>query len=203
MIQILYPIFQHWSATGSIMLLSDTHFADSDCKIMDEHWIAPDEQVAILNRMVNKTDTFIHLGDVGDPSYIRQLKVKHKVLILGNHDRISDYRDVFDEIYSGPLFISGKILLSHEPVYGLPWCLNIHGHDHSNIEPYDPSCQHINLAANVCGYTPVNLGRLIKDGFLSSIPTIHRLTIDNAERRKKERAGEGEEEEEEKGERNG
>ena len=32
------------------------------------------------------------------------------------------------------MFIADKILLSHEPVYGLPWRLNIHGHEHNNVE---------------------------------------------------------------------
>lgn len=34
------------------------------------------------------------------------------------------------------------------------------------------------IAANVCGYTPVNLGKLIKGGILSDIESIHRKTID-------------------------
>ena len=96
------------------------------------------------------------------------------MLILGNHDRKKDYKDIFDEIYDGPLFIAEKILLSHEPVSGLSWCLNIHGHDHSGIEDYAEGCKHLNLAANVCGYTPVSLGKLIKDG----IP--HRGHVENS-----------------------
>lgn len=78
---------------------------------------------------------------------------------------------MFDEIYDGPLLIAEKILLSHEPVYGLPWCLNIHGHDHSNIEPYK--------------IVPVSLGKLIKEGILSDISSIHRITIDQATEEKK------------------
>lgn len=93
--------------------------------------------------------------------------------------------NLFDEVYEGPLFISDKILLSHEPVYGLDWCLNIHGHDHNGVEPYKEGCKHINLAANVCNYTPVSLGKLIKDGVLSDINSIHRNTIDRASERKK------------------
>lgn len=89
-----------------------------------------------------------------------------------------------DEVYAGPLFIADKILLSHEPVYGLSWCLNIHGHDHNNVEKYREDCKHINLAANVCGFTPVNLGKLIKDGILSDIEGIHRKIIDRATERK-------------------
>jgi len=45
-------------------------------------------------------------------------------------------------------------------------------------------CKHINLAANVCGYTPINLGKIIKDGILSDIESIHRVTIDRAMERK-------------------
>lgn len=89
-----------------------------------------------------------------------------------------------DEVYAGPLFIADKILLSHEPVYGLSWCPNIHGHDHNNVEKYREGCKHINLAANVCGFTPVNLGKLIKDGILSDIEGIHRKIIDRATERK-------------------
>ncbi len=180
MITTLYPIFQHWSAKGSVYILSDPHFADSDCSLMDPNWISPEEQIIIINNVVKKNDTFVCLGDVGDRDYITQIKAGYKVLLLGNHDRRSDYTGLFDEIYDGPLFISDKILLSHEPVYGLPWCLNIHGHDHSDREAYMEGCPHINLAANVCGYTPINLGKLIKSGVLANIKNIHRITIDRA-----------------------
>ena len=103
----------------------------------------------------------------------------------GNHDAKGAYTKDFDEIYAGPIFIAEKILLSHEPVYGLEWCLNIHGHDHNGVEAYREGCKHINLAANVCGYMPLNLGKIIKDGVLSDIPSIHRITIDGATMRKK------------------
>lgn len=99
---------------------------------------------------------------------------------MGNHDKRKNYTELFDEIYDGPLFISARILLSHEPVYGLPWCVNIHGHDHSMNDQEPLNGTHVNLAANVCGYRPVNLGKLIKDGLISEIPSIHRFTIDMA-----------------------
>ena len=41
-------------------------------------------------------------------------------------------------------------------------------------------CKHLNVAANVCDYTPVNLGLLIKNGILSGIESIHRETINRA-----------------------
>lgn len=180
MINSLYPIFQHWSEKGSVYLISDTHFADSDCKFMDSEWITPEEQVSILQKYIHKNDTLVHLGDVGNPEYLKNVK-GYKVLIMGNHDQsITKFQPYFDEVYAGPLFISDKILLSHEPVFGLSWCLNIHGHDHNGMEAYHEGCKHINLAANVCDYTPINLGKLIKDGILSNIDSIHRITIDKA-----------------------
>ena len=168
MILTLYEPFRHWSETGSVYILSDPHFGDSDCKLMDPGWIEPEEQVARINAVVMKNDTFVCLGDVGQASFVKQIKARKKILLLGNHDKKKDYKGLFDEIYDGPLLIAEKILLSHEPVYGLPWCLNIHGHDHSNIEPYKIGCKHLNLAANVCGYIPVSLGKLIKEGILST-----------------------------------
>lgn len=184
MIATLYEPFRHWSEGGSVYILSDLHFDDEDCKLMSPDWITPQEQLDIINKVVMSSDTFVCLGDVGKAKYIKEINTRKKILILGNHDAKGQYRNCFDEIYTGPVFIADRILLSHEPVYGLPWCLNIHGHDHNGVEPYKEGCKHINLAANVCGYTPLNLGRIIKDGALSDVPSIHRLTIDAANLRK-------------------
>lgn len=185
MIPTLYDTFQRWSDTGSVYIISDTHFDDADCKLMDPNWIPAEEQIAILKKTCHKTDTLIHLGDVGDPTYMDELRC-HKVLVMGNHDQgRSNFEEHFDEVYEGPLFISEKILLSHEPIAGLGFCMNIHGHDHADAFPKDG--RHLNLAANVCGYKPQNLGRLIKGGLLSKIGSIHRDTIDRATARKRER----------------
>lgn len=178
MIATLYEPFRHWSESGSVYLLSDLHFGDPDCQKMDPDWVSPEEQVKIINEWVHRGDTFICLGDVGDPKYVPMIRASKKVLILGNHDARGAYKEVFDEVYGGPVFVAEKILLSHEPVCGLSWCLNIHGHDHSGWVTFPEGCRHLNLAANVCGYTPVSLGKLIKDGILSGIDDIHRQTID-------------------------
>ena len=127
---------------------------------------------------MRKANTFVCLGDVGKAEYVEQIRAGRRVLLLGNHDVRGKCKSYFDEIYAGPLFIAEQLLLSHEPVIGLPWALNIHGHDHGNKAAYQDDCRHLNLAANVCGYEPVNLGKLINAGILSGIPTIHRMTID-------------------------
>lgn len=186
MIECLYEPFQHWARYGSIYIISDLHFGDSDCELMDSEWVSPKKQVELINALVLASDCFICLGDVGDPKYIPLIKARKKILILGNHDKKHLYKSYFNEVYDGPVFIADKILLSHEPINGLPWCLNIHGHDHSNIEKFDENCKHINVAANVCNYKPINLKKIIKDGYLSNIKNIHRMTIDKQIRLKGE-----------------
>lgn len=62
MIDMLYNIFRHWSMTGSVWILSDLHFNDSDCKLMDKNWITPEEQVQRINKLVYRNDTLVLLG---------------------------------------------------------------------------------------------------------------------------------------------
>ena len=86
MMPTLYEPFRHWSEKGSVYILSDLHFDDADCKFMSPDWITPQEQISIINEMLMKNDTFICLGDVGSPEYIKDIKARKKILILGNHD---------------------------------------------------------------------------------------------------------------------
>ena len=72
-------------------------------KLMDPGWIEPEEQVARINALVMKNDTFVCLGDVGDASFVKQIRARKKILLLGNHDKKKDYKGLFDEIYDGPI----------------------------------------------------------------------------------------------------
>lgn len=177
MIPSLYDRFQNWCKNGSVYIISDTHFNDQECTSMYENWKSPDEAVEIINKIVHKNDTLIHLGDVGDIEFAKKIKA-YKVLILGNHDTgISKYKDVFDEVYEGALLIGPKILLSHEPIPNIDWCLNIHGHDHMNYVQDD---FHLNLSSNLCDFTPMNLGEYIKKYGLSKIKTVREKSIAQA-----------------------
>ena len=194
MINSLYEKFQPWSRGGSIWIISDTHFDDTDCKLMDPNWITPQEHMDILKKEIHKNDTLIHLGDVGNASYLDELKC-YKILITGNHDVLSKVASHFDEVYTGPLFIADRILLSHEPIKGMErFALNIHGHVHNGYTCayYDIGekfiTSHVNLASDVAQYQPCNLGALIKSGFLSGKVNYHRLTIDKAKEDKIERS---------------
>lgn len=187
MIKSLYETFRKWSEGGSVYIISDTHFDDPDCKLMDPNWITPQEHINIIKSEVHKNDTLICLGDCGDASYFDELKC-YKVLITGNHDVLSKVASHFDEVYTGPLFIADRILLSHEPIQGLEdWCCNIHGHIHSPIhDKAHYMLNHINLASNVCNFRVFNLGASIKSGLLSKIENYHRITIQLASERKME-----------------
>lgn len=192
MINSLYPTFRDkWSSTGSIYIISDTHFEDADCKFMDASWPNPTLAINILKKKIHRSDTLIHLGDVGNANYIDELKC-YKVLITGNHDVLSKVSNHFDEVYTGPLFIADRILLSHEPIFGLEkFCINIHGHKHDGtMYRYNEDLDyitHLNMASNVCNYDPINLGAVIKNGLLSKIPNYHRITIDTATEKKQKK----------------
>ena len=184
MIESLYAPFQKWTETGTLWIYSDPHFSDPEMVHLRKNYIGDDEQIARINSKVGRKDTIIFLGDIGDEEKIRKIR-GYKVLIMGNHDKgATKYEELFDEVYSGPLFIGEKLLLSHEPI-ALPFAYNIHGHDHSN---WDVGMKHhLNVCAEHIEYTPVNLTRLLKRGLLSKVETIHRATIDGATSRKKAR----------------
>lgn len=229
MIPSLYKPFRHWSKNGSVYIISDTHFNDPDCKIMNPNWPSPEEQVKRIRETVHKNDTLIHLGDVGDTKYIAQLNC-YKVLITGNHDKGADSyikkeemfdldscseeevaqmlldgtidrtgyeyhspfnrgfksNNLFNEVYSGPLWIAEKIILSHEPLsitlrgtdFARPVVMNLHGHTHGVAFDEHPGFR--NFCSDVIDYEPISLGILIKNGLLKDITSAHRATIDMA-----------------------
>ena len=86
---------------------------------------------------------------------------------------------LFDEVYTGPLFIGEKLLLSHEPI-NFPFALNLHGHCHNGQQ----DSNHINCCSNIINYTPVSLNQICKSGVLKKVETLHRATIDTATERK-------------------
>ena len=175
MLKYLYEPFKKWSDGGQVWVYSDPHFEDNDCKIMSADWPTPQEQVIKINSKVGRNDTIIILGDIGNPEYIKQIK-GYKVMLAGNHDKgLSNY-SMFDEVYGGPLMISDKIILSHEPC-GVPWALNIHGHDHSDWAK-DSEFPHVNVCSNIIGYTPITLDSIVKSGKVKMVESIHRLAIE-------------------------
>lgn len=145
-------------------------------------------QIDNINKICTKNDTLIILGDVGNTECVAKLKAGRKVLIIGNHDKgATTYfknkeNGLFNEVYEGPLFISDRILLSHEPIE-LPYVYNIHGHVHDATY----KSTGLNCCAEALKYKPVCLDELIKEGKLKLVESIHRKTINTATEKKKKR----------------
>ena len=241
MISILYDVFKKWSAKGSVYIISDPHFSDSESfEFRKASGKLPEGVNSIealdnyiiknINSVVGKNDTLLCLGDVGNTDCIAKLKAGYKVLLLGNHDKgANNYKraaiditklkadlaksvelpkelfmtkheldkhivldnKLFDEVYSGPLMISDKIILSHEPIIPCPdYLVNLCGHVHANKHKFKvDKHQYYNFCAEAIDYRPVSLGNLIKNGLLSNVKDIHRVTVDGAIIRKKHKAG--------------
>jgi len=228
MISILYDIFKNWSAKGSVYIISDPHFRDTEsfefrtaqgklpANINTIDALA-EYQINEINKVCHKNDTLICLGDVGDIECIKRLKAGHKVLILGNHDRGKDYymrkinyimdnahgtveidlnmyrvedNKLFDEVYAGPLMISDKILLSHEPIIPCPnYLVNLCGHVHAKKHRFKIKKKlYYNFCAEAIDYKPVSLAELIKHGLLSGVKDIHEVTVAGAVARKQSKS---------------
>lgn len=184
MIEGLYKLFDHWHQQGTVWLYSDPHFnEDEDLRIAFPDRPSAEEQIKMINAKVGKCDHLILLGDIGDISCAAKLR-GHKVLVKGNHDAgLSNYEGVFEEVYGGPLMISEKIILSHEPI-AIDWAFNIHGHTH--MSSFDRK-GHLCVCSDVVGYTPINFNQFVKSGRLAEVTPMHRSTIDKATARKAKR----------------
>ena len=94
---------------------------------------------------------------------------------------------LFDEVFSGPIMISEKLILSHEPIENCDWCMNIHGHTHDRNIVNDT--YHFNVCADVIGYIPINFNKWMKDGHLAKVQSLHRQTINEATNRRRRKGG--------------
>ena len=130
----------------------------------------------MINAKVGKADHLILLGDIGDIEFAKKIR-GHKWLICGNHDQgYTNYTDVFERVFSGPLMISEKIILSHEPL-DINWAFNIHGHTHLLTKVRSG---HLCVCSDVINYSPINFNQFVKSGRLKEVTPMHRITIDKA-----------------------
>lgn len=185
MIDTLYEPFRtELTSVGTLYFYSDPHFeADEDLQLAFPNRPTAEEQVKMINAKVGKNDHIIFLGDIGSVEWVSKVR-GHKWLICGNHDvGVSAYEDIFERVYSGPLVIAEKIILSHEPI-DLPYFYNIHGHNHQGPHLYN---RHCNVCADVIDYTPLNFNQFVKSGHLKEAENIHRLTINKATKNARKR----------------
>ena len=112
MIAGFYKIFDHWHAEGTLWIFSDPHFGDKELTTGIHNRISPAEIVQRINAKCGRKDTLICLGDVGDVEYIKLLRAKRKILIMGNHDagRTNYERQVITQLFSKELYTKEQVL---------------------------------------------------------------------------------------------
>lgn len=181
----VYKTFiDRWENYQTCLIISDTHFNEPDLEKAYPLRPKAEEFVKLINSKVGRKDVIICLGDCGDLEYWKKIR-GYKVLIQGNHDEgVEKYRKIFNEVYEGPVMLGEKLLLSHEPIPGIEWALNIHGHVHQGPIRTDRYHFNINCDANKT-YEPINFNAMLKKGITAHIIPLHRQIIDTATVRKR------------------
>ena len=147
-----------------IFFIADTHFDDDNLRRYENRpfestRLMNEALVANWNSVVGEEDLVYHLGDVGNLSFLKELKGR-KRLIKGNHDLLlnEEYRQAgFEEVYDLPVILDGYFILSHNPLYvnrNMPYA-NIFGHVHANPEYRLYSERSHNVSADVIDFTPI------------------------------------------------
>lgn len=119
----VYKIFlEKWDGLQTCWIISDTHFGDKDLRQGIHNRPSDEELVKTINAKCGKTDLLIHLGDVGDLSYVKQLRAKYKVLIMGNHDsgRTNYEHQIITRTFPQETFQKDEALLEMQRIY--PGC---------------------------------------------------------------------------------
>ena len=110
-----------------------------------------------------------NLGDFGNIQMLEAYKAAIDIpgknirtnYILGNHCLANDipiFKYYFDEVYEYPVYLSQKLILSHEPVWPIaPYQISVHGHLH---QAKLDSPNHICVSANDIDYKPFRFNKL-------------------------------------------
>lgn len=118
----LYKIFDHWHEEGTLYIYSDPHFDDTDLITGIKNRPSSEEQVKAINAKCGRKDTIIILGDVGNVEWVKQIRAKRKILIMGNHDagRTNYERQIITRKFPQEIFQKYEALLEMQRVY--PGC---------------------------------------------------------------------------------
>ncbi len=123
----------------AIYIVSDTHFFHP---MWTRHEPKRVEKVTqSWKEQVSSKDTIIHLGDIGGNDEIVAKRALHtlqylpgyKILVKGNHDRLSDkdYLEAFDQVHETYILEDKHLIFSHKPLEVVPeGFINVHGHMH-------------------------------------------------------------------------
>lgn len=163
---------------GKVYVISDTHFNHANIiKYCNRPYATvPEMNEALIknwNSVVTNEDTVYFLGDfaLGKRDNIIEIGNQlngHKILVMGNHDRVTAtaFTDAgFETIYKKPTLIKFEeygmeILFSHAPVFEpLYQHYNIHGHIHDVI---GNDAKHFCACVEQINYTPILLDDIVK-----------------------------------------
>lgn len=155
-------------------IISDTHYGHHNfktgCGIISferhqfktiyEHDAAIDDIFYKIAKKAKDGDEFWFLGDWGDLSHLWIVNTLNQAaiethMILGNHDAAADipeFAKYFMYVHQYPVYISNKLVFSHEPVGTWESVINVHGHLHGSIIN---APNYINASVHVAGYKPV------------------------------------------------
>lgn len=174
---------------GKIYITSDTHFNHSNIiKYCNRPFSDVNEMNNTLidnwNKIVNKNDLVIHLGDFSFGKTIASIKkIRDKlngdiILILGNHDYLSqdDYiKAGFSHVYSKLevnlyntfcIFCHFQMLYWNKSEHG---SMHFYGHHHKETDKAEAiasmyaSNRRFNAGVDLNNYTPINLYSIINE----------------------------------------
>ena len=163
------------------MITSDLHLGHKAiCKYRPQFSTMEEHNETLFENLatnINKRDTLFLLGDVAfDLSWhhkISEIKCRHKVLILGNHDtdrkpRVHEFASLYDRVHG--LLSHRNDWWSHCPIH--PQELrgrlgNIHGHLHGNHvwSENTQDCidqRYINACVEHTNYKPISFEELVQ-----------------------------------------
>lgn len=160
-----------------IYFISDFHFGHSNILNFERKQfnnITEHDNYIIneYNKVIKKDDIVYILGDLGcagygtTRDYLQQCFLKlngKKIIVAGNHDRYpaSFYETLQGvvDFYNHPVYLSKRIVVSHEPVKVDDDVINGHGHLHGailNLKNY------VCVSAHVINYKPLSFKTIFK-----------------------------------------
>ena len=162
---------------SKLFITSDLHLGHRNIhKYRTEFPTAEEHHEIIFDNLacsVNKRDSVYFLGDIAFTkewlARIATLKVRHKVLVCGNHDlehgiKMRDMVETYDAVYS--LWSKRNYWFTHAPIH--PQELrdrkaNIHGHLHGNLvltETGEIDPRYINACVEHTNWKPISFQNL-------------------------------------------
>lgn len=153
--------FGHYSARFDRGIIT---FERTQFKTIQEHDEFMAQKFIQWSEKLQPQDELWVLGDWGDIHWlylISQFKCRTH-FVFGNHDCRADkelFEAAFDEVHDYPVYLSDKLVVSHEPVGTWDSCVNIHGHLHGSVlnKP-----NYLNASVHVANYNLVSEKNLSK-----------------------------------------